>query len=81
MYTIKSKNNKINILSTNQEEEQYVFNKRRKNLFITTFTRKLQADFEELTTEELEECRLCMFNRVSECLEVLGESEEDIEIR
>ena len=37
------------------------------------------GDFEELTTEELEECRLCMFNRVSECLEILEESEEDNE--
>ena len=38
---------------------------------------ELQADFDELTEQELEECRECMLQRINICLELLKESEED----
>jgi hypothetical protein len=56
-----------------------MFLTKEERIYLLRHLQELQADFEELTTEELEECRLCMFNRVSECLEILGESEEDNE--
>lgn len=56
-----------------------MFLTKEERIYLLRHLQELQADFEELTIEELEECRLCMFNRVSECLEILGESEEDNE--
>ena len=56
-----------------------MFLTKEERVYLLRHLQELQADFEELTTEELEECRLCMFNRVSECLEILEESEEDNE--
>ena len=56
-----------------------MFLTKEERIYLLRHLQELQADFEELTTEELEECRLCMFNRVSECLEILGESKEDNE--
>ena len=56
-----------------------MFLTKEERIYLLRHLQELQADFEELTTEELEECRLCMLNRVNECLEVLGESEEDNE--
>lgn len=56
-----------------------MFLTKEERIYLLRHLQELQADFEELTTEELEECRLCMFNRVSECLEILGENEEDNE--
>lgn len=56
-----------------------MFLTKEERIYLLRHLQELQADFEELTTDELEECRLCMFNRVSECLEILGESEEDNE--
>jgi hypothetical protein len=56
-----------------------MFLTKEERIYLLRHLQELQADFEELTTEELEECRLCMFNRVSECLAILKESEEDNE--
>ena len=56
-----------------------MFLTKEERIYLLRHLQELQADFEELTTDELEECLLCMFNRVSECLEILGESEEDNE--
>lgn len=38
---------------------------------------ELQADFLELTEQELEECRECMLERVNICLQLLKECDED----
>ena len=38
---------------------------------------ELQADFQELTEQELEECRECMLKRVNVCLQLLKECDED----
>ena len=38
---------------------------------------ELQADFEDLSNEELVECRECMYQRVNKCLIELGECDED----
>ena len=38
---------------------------------------ELQADFQELTEQELEECRECMLERVNVCLQLLKECDED----
>jgi hypothetical protein len=38
---------------------------------------ELQADFEDLTDEDLLECRKVMLQRVNDCLEGLEESDED----
>lgn len=46
-------------------------------LEILRHLQELQADFEELTSEELESCRECMLNRVNACLILLNESDED----
>ena len=56
-----------------------MFLTKEERIYLLRHLQELQADFEELTTEELEECRLCMLNRVNECFEILGESEEDNE--
>lgn len=56
-----------------------MFLTKEERIYLLRHLQELQADFEELTTEELEECRSCMLDRVNECLEVLGESEEDNE--
>ena len=56
-----------------------MFLTKEERIYLLRHLQELQADFEELTTEELEECRLCMLNRVNECLEILKESEEDNE--
>ncbi|PAD70544.1 hypothetical protein CHH83_01715 [Bacillus sp. 7586-K] len=38
---------------------------------------ELQADFEDLSDEDLIECRGVMLQRVNDCLEGLEESDED----
>ena len=38
---------------------------------------ELQADFEDLSNEELVRCRECMHQRVNQCLTELGECDED----
>lgn len=38
---------------------------------------EIQADFEDLSDEDLIDCRQCMLDRVNDCLESLGECDED----
>lgn len=38
---------------------------------------ELQADFEDLNDEDLIDCRESMLERVNNCLEALGECDED----
>lgn len=38
---------------------------------------ELQADLEDLSDEDLVECREVMLKRVNDCLELIEESEED----
>lgn len=45
--------------------------------FLLRELQELQADFEDLSNEELIECRECMQNRVNQCLLELGECDED----
>lgn len=40
---------------------------------------ELQADFEDLTDEDIIECRECILNRINLCLVAIGESEGDNE--
>ncbi|MED4883098.1 hypothetical protein [Bacillus smithii] len=47
------------------------------NTYILKHLQELQADLEDLTDEDLLECRKVMLNRVNECLLVLEESNED----
>lgn len=38
---------------------------------------ELQADYEDLSDEELIECKDCMLERINNCLKALGETDED----
>lgn len=44
---------------------------------LLTHLQELQADIEDLSDEELLECREVMLKRINECLEGLEESDED----
>lgn len=44
---------------------------------LLTQLQELQADLEDLSDEDLIECRKVMLQRVNECLEGLEESDED----
>lgn len=44
---------------------------------LLTHLQELQADFEDLSDEDLLECREVMLERVNECLEILEELDED----
>lgn len=45
--------------------------------FLLRQLQELQADFEDLTNEQLIECRKCILERVNVCLIELGECDED----
>lgn len=61
--------------------DKYIKQKRRVDMYSREFLlrelQELQADFEDLSNEELIECRECMQNRVNQCLLELGECDED----
>lgn len=62
-------------ISLNLGEMVEQFNWLRSGLL--TYLQELQADFEDLSDEDLLECREVMLKRVNECLERLEESDED----
>ena len=45
--------------------------------FLLRELQELQADFEDLSDEDLVDCRESMLGRVNDCLKELGETDED----
>lgn len=45
--------------------------------FLLRQLQELQADLEDFSGEELIENRECMLNRINDCLQELGECDED----
>lgn len=62
-------------ISSNLKEMVEQLNWLRSDLL--THLQELQADFEDLSDEDLLECREVMLERVNECLEILEELDED----
>lgn len=62
-------------ISSNLKEMVEQLNWLRSDLL--THLQELQTDFEDLSDEDLLECREVMLERVNECLEILEELDED----
>lgn len=45
--------------------------------FLLRQLQELQADFEDLSNEDLVNCRQCILERINSCLEELGECDAD----